>query len=392
MNKSKFFKKLICSMLILIFPLFFTSSALSEKNSEIKNITNYTKNGHKWRIGYCESRPYANYAGTLYYLVKGLNSIGWISDVSKLNFNWGQTDTREMWNWLSSNNMGPNIEFVKDAYYSLDNDASKGEEVVKRLMENKDIDLMITMGTNAGKLLARDDYNTPIMVFSTSNAVQSGIVSGIEDSRSNHIWAHMDPNRYRQQLEVFYDMFKFKKLGFVYEDSPNGMAYAALYDIKYVAKEKGFEIVPYTIEATKGADDQDRYFNDLIAIHKKMAQEVDAYYYTIAQSPGLKIQKLSEALQPFYEEKIPTFSQLGEEEVMYGALLSIARPDFSGVGLFGAEQMTKFLTGVPANKLNQVFGDTPSIALNIEVANKIGYKPPFDIMLVADKVYTEIKK
>lgn len=390
MNK-KFLKKSLCAALILIFSMLFTSSAFSEKNSESKNIINYTKNGHKWRIGYCESRRYTNYAGTLYYIVKGLNSIGWISDTSKLTFNWGQTDTSEMWNWLSTHDMGPNIEFVKDAYYSLCNDPNKEKEVVKRLMDNKDIDLMITMGTDAGRLLARDSYDTPIMVFSTSNAVKSGIVSGIENSNNKHIWAHMEPYIYKQQLEIFYDMFKFKKLGFVYEDTQNGRTYAALDDIKYVAKEKGFQIVPYTIEATRGEQDQDRYFNDILAIHKRMAQEVDAYYYTVATSPGLKVQKLSEVLQPFYEKNIPTFSQSGEEDVKYGALLSIANQDFTEIGVFGTSQMIKILNGVPADKLNQIGGNTPAIALNIEVANKIGYKPPFDIMLIADKIFTEIK-
>lgn len=347
----------------------------------------------KYRIGYCETSPYPNYAGNLYYIIKGLEDIGLIEgDLDKLPFTWGQNDTSEMWRWISSNNMGKNIEFVQDAYYSLKNDDNKKNEVINRVVEKNDLDLMIVMGTNAGKLLSNGNNKTPIMVFSTSNAVKAGIVGGTEYSMKPNVWAHMDSNRYKNQIEIFYEIFKFKKLGIVFEDSPNGRIFAAVDDINYIAKKRGFEIVPYNISGTKDENDQERYFNDLLQVHKKMAGEVDAVYYTIAPSPGLKVNKLYEVLQPFYEKKIPTFSQLGDEEVEYGALLSVARSDFKEVGLFGAEQILKALNGEALTQIPQMFSDTPAIALNIKVANLIGYKPSFEIMLVADKVYSDIKK
>jgi len=64
------------------------------------------------------------------------------------------------------------------------------------------------------------------MVFSTSNAVQVGIVNSNDYSGRDQVWAHMDPDRYRQQIEVFHDIFAFKKLGMVYEDSVSGRALA----------------------------------------------------------------------------------------------------------------------------------------------------------------------
>jgi len=86
------------------------------------------------------------------------------------------------------------------------------------------------------------------------------------------------------------------------------------------------------------------------------------------------------------------FSQLGTEEVMAGALISVARADFSGVGEFGANNMIKILKGTSPRKLSQVFENIPHIALNLEVARKIGYKPPFEILLVADEIYQVISK
>lgn len=343
--------------------------------------------GKKFRIAYCETRPYGNYAGTLYYIVQGLKHLEWVDNVEGLPYQWGQTDTKSMWDWLSSRDVGPKIEFVKDGYYSLNGDEAVTQSVLQRLSQSQDIDLIIVMGTIAAERIANDRHCVPVMVFSTSNAVQSGIVSQTEYSGNEHIWAHMDPYRYRQQLEVFYDIFKFKKLGFVYDPSPAGQAFAGLADIKYVAAEKGFSIVGYEIQGTKGEQDQERFAGDLLALHKKMANEVDAVYYTITPSPGLKPEKLGEILEPLYANNIPVFSQLGEEEVRSGALLSVARADFSGVGSFGAEQIVNVLRRQPVGTLPQVYADAPAIAINMAAAKKIGYKPPFDILLVADKVY-----
>jgi ABC-type uncharacterized transport system substrate-binding protein len=246
------------------------------------------------------------------------------------------------------------------------------------------------MGTVAGKLMSVEDVQSKIMVFSTSNAVKSGIVKAANSSGRQKVWAHLDPVRYKQQLQVFADIFQFKKMGVVYEDSPNGKAFAAVDDIEAVAKEKRFEIVRKLVPGTKGIEDQDRYFKDLLQAHTELAAEVDGFYYAVSPAPGIRQEQLYAVLQPFYEKRIPVFAQLGDEDVSRGALLSLARADFFGMGQFGAEQLAKLLNGASADTLPQLYSDTPTIALNFQVAKQIGYKPPFEILLVSDKVFLSI--
>jgi ABC-type uncharacterized transport system substrate-binding protein len=347
--------------------------------------------GKRWRVAYVETGPYANYAGTLYYLLKGLESRGWVKGVERIPYTWGQTDTKEMWNYISSQKeFSSFIEFVPDGYYSLKAMPGQEGEVVKRFSQKKDSDLLIVMGTVAGKLMSVEDVQSKTMVFSTSNAVKSGIVKAANSSGRQKVWAHLDPVRYKQQLQVFADIFQFKKMGVVYEDSPNGKAFAAVDDIEAVAKEKRFEIVRKLVPGTKGIDDQDRYFKDLLQAHTELAAEVDGFYYAVSPAPGIRQEQLYAVLQPFYEKRIPVFAQLGDEEVSRGALLSLARADFAGMGQFGAEQLAKLLNGASADTLPQVYSDTPTIALNFQVAKQIGYKPPFEILLVSDKVFLTI--
>lgn len=383
-------KKLI---LFLLLALLMASSAFSEPNAgpDISNAP-VLNQGKKWRVAYIEGIPYANFTGTFFYLLKGLESRGWVKGVSKVPFTWGQLDTKVMWDYIvSTKDFSDFIEFVPDGYYSLKSIPGKEQDVLKRFTDNKEADLLIVMGTVAGKLMANDQTRAKTMVFSTSNALKSGIVKGVDSSGRTAIWAHMDPNRYKVQLQVFWDIFRFKKLGVVYEDSPNGKTFAAIDDIDFVAKEKHFDVVKKVVVGAKDYIDQDRYFKDLLQAHKELAGEVDALYYTVSPAPGLRQEHLFPVLKPLYDKKIPVFSLFGDDEVAKGVLLSIARADFSGMGQFGAEQLVKLLKGTAADALPQVYTDTPTIALNFEVSKQLGYKPPFEILLVSDKIFQTVE-
>lgn len=383
----------IAKSLLLAVLLIFCAAAVAGASDKHLPASPHTKNGKKWRIGYCESTRFVNYAEHLYALVKGLTALGWLHGTDRIPYQPGQEDTRAMWDWLATHDLGPHLTFAADAYYSYDgtNQTSqkrKTDEIIRRLNQKKDIDLMIVMGTVAGKLVANDRHRVPVMVFSTSNAVAAGIVESVEKSGRNHVWAHMYPNRFKRQLEVFHDTFAFKRLGMVYEDSPAGRALAALSDAEALARERNFSISRSHVNDNQ--KDRDRFFSEMLAAHRKLAGEVDAVYMTIY--PGSrKFEMLPALMEPFYEKKIPVFTQL-KGEVQYGALMSVADADFMGIGLFGAEAITSALKGGALHTLPQRYESTPYIVLNLEVAQKIGYRPPFDILLVADRIYRKIER
>lgn len=346
-------------------------------------------NGRKWRIGYCESEPYSNFAGTLYGVLQGLEELGWIENLEGIPYEAGQEDSRVMWKWLASHYMGRYIQFVDDAYYCLaSSEKDTDKTIIRRLKEQKDIDLMLAMGTYAGKALAIDQHKVPVMVLSTSNAVQSGIIKSEKDSGLDHVWAHVDPDRYIRQLQVFHDMFNFKKLGVVYENSPEGRTFAAISDVEKLAGERGFEVIAYPVKESISEEDRTRYYSEAYNAYLNLSEQIDAMYITAAAFR--EQDKLRSLLKPFYDKKIPVFSQQGDQEVRNGALFSLYRASFKGIGQFTASNIAKILNGIPPRELPQVFGETPSIALNMKVAEIIDYKVPFDILLIADKLYFDI--
>lgn len=367
----------------------FYSPALSEETS--KKIEPVLNNGMKWRIGYVETDPFGNFAGTFVALVEGLQRLGWVTETEGMPYTQGQADSKVVWEWLSSRDVGPYIEFVNDAHYSLHTSPNTGEQMMDRLVMDQDIDLVIAMGTRAGLTLSEDNRNqTPSMVFSSSNAVLSGIIDSFEDSGADHMWAHMDPDRYHRQIQVFHDIFNFSKLGIVYENSDNGKIYAAVDDVQSTALERGFDIVEQYVNEPVGDDPAElkAYYSNVLEAHKKLATEVDAMFLTFGV---WDLNKVPELLQPFYDQQIPVFSQLGAEEVIHGALMSLARADFSGVGYFGAQNISEFFHGALPRELPQIYGDTPSIVINLEVAEIIDYQVPFEILLAADEIFLDIQ-
>ncbi|SMP58084.1 ABC transporter substrate binding protein [Anoxynatronum buryatiense] len=340
--------------------------------------------GPPLRIGYAETDPFANFAGTFHGLLIGLQELGWIDiNPEEIPFTEGQEDSLVMWQWVEANNGSPYVTFVQDAHYSLlDDDAA--EALVNRVEQEQDLDLMIVMGTYFGRVMAAADHETPTLVFSTSNAVQAGIIESPHHSGKDHLWAHMDADRYKRQVAVFHDIFEFEKLGLVYEDSMEGRIYAALEDLELLKEERGFELVTRIVKEASGEEDRDRYHEELLQAYTELADEVDALYMTAGTRDNRELERL---LTPLYQAGIPVFSQLGATEVRHGALLSLYRADFTGVGRFGADQIGHVLRGEKPGDLPQIYGDTPSIVLNMAVAERTGYQPPFEILLIADEIY-----
>lgn len=390
----KRFKK-IAAVLVILLLVFSVSPGIGAPGTSEKKITTdpVSNDGKKWRIGFCESEPYMDYASSLYYLARGLDELGWISGTETMSYVEGQDDTLKMWQWLANHN-SKYIEFVPDAYYSLKSmpdipGQNKEDIIIKRLQDRKDIDLMIVTGTKAGLALANNRHNVPVLVFSASDPVGAGIVKSDTDSGNDHVWAHIDRNQYRRQVQVFHDIFGFKKLGIVYENTEVARSYGAIGDIEDVAKAKGFQLVRKFVYEPVTDQDFDRYYREVMEANRELASKVDAMLVIATVIPAEKVPPL---IQPFNEKKIPTFSQAGAPEVKAGVLMSITSNDYPNLKMFGAETIVKILKGVTPRGLPQVFESTPRIILNFDTAGKIGYKPPFDILLVADEIFKTSKK
>lgn len=373
-------------IILLIFATLFSRPAQAEESWSTKP----TRNGElKWRIGYLQGGDYGSYQKTLMAMVTALMRLGWIAQ-DELPTPPNDKDTGQLWQWLANNSRSDYLQFVGNAYYDSrwdkDSRVKTRAEVITRLNEKQDIDLMLALGTWAGQDLATNEHHIPTIVGSTTDPVGAKIIVSPEDSGFDHIHAKVDPGRHRRQVRLFHQIFNFKTLGIVYEESLEGRGFSAVDSVYEESEKLQFKVVkceaPFNGVSQQEAEER---VNDC---YRKLAKSVDAVY--IVRHPGVNLKNLPNIIKPLIDSKIPSFAQGLSEEVEHGILLSISLANFSYIGDFYALTIAKIFNGAKPRQLTQVFQNPPQIAINLKTAQLIDYDPSVDIVGAADEIFTEI--
>lgn len=381
-------KMLVKLFIFLLISTFLSSANVFAADKDFFSTEPTTNNGKKWRIGYYEGGEYLNYQQVLTATIRGLMKLGWIEtiDIPKQK---GE-QTKDLWKWLSNSIESDYVEFISDAHYTARWDDNlrnkKKKEILVRLNKQKDVDLIIAMGTWAGKDLANNKHNTATMVLSTSDPISANIIKSVKNSGFDHVHAHVDPDRWERQILLFHDVIGFKKLGLAYEDSISGRSYAAIDVVEKVAKKRGFEIVKCHTQSD--ISDLQVAENSVKTCFHKLSQKVDAIYVT--EQGGVNNNSIPELVHIANNKRIPTFAQYGSEMVKYGFLVSTSTAGYKYVGEFHAETFAKVFNSAQPNEIDQLFEEPPKIAINLKTAEIISYNPSLVILGAADEIFNDI--
>jgi ABC-type uncharacterized transport system substrate-binding protein len=310
-----------------------------------------------YRIGYLQGGDYHTYRQLFSSVMKELERVGWAD----------------------------RLVFPKDACFSAEWSRERCAEMAETLAARTDLDMIWAFGTWAGQEMVKtSNTSTPIVVMSVSNAVRSGIVPSHEDSGRDNLTTRIDPTKYERQVRLFYDVFRFKNLGFVYADTPTGRTYAALDMLKRLSKELGFSLVPYN----KVPERKEDAAKEVLKGVREIAPRIDAYYMTICI--GFELAHVPALMEVLNQHKIPSMAMYGSDYVKAGALMTIADSRYQQRARFTVSKVIKILEGAKPRDMPIVFAPGPRLALNLAEAKKIGWDPPIDILASADQVYNEI--
>ncbi len=388
----KFFHRILPAFVLLTFALSLSAAFAADETAH--PVTPPQKAAKKWRAGYLEGGPYKDYQAVFTETLKALAELGWVK-IPALPPMKKNPDTGELWAWLAENAQSGHMEFVKDAWYSANWDDKRREEIKKelidRLNQKGDIDLMFAFGTWAGTDLANNAHSVPTVVCSTSAPIQAKIIKSAEDSGYDHIHAVVDPTQYARQIRAFHDVIGFKRLGISFEDTLTGRSYIGMAGIENVAKERGFEIVSCHLEKEHNAPVGESEAEQLECA-RKLAPQIDAY--CLAHGYGVTARSVPDIMAVLKARKIPSFAQPGPEFVRKGVLMGIASLDYSGVGKFHAEAVARIFNGAKARDLSMIYEEPVKFVFNAATALEIGLDPDaFDFLSsTADVVYEKIEK
>lgn len=263
------------------------------------------RDGAKWRIGYYEGGPYGNYQESFIAIVNGLAELGWMEPAPRLA---SIASNRDRWEWLSRSATGDYLEFVQDAFYSAKWDKQGRKllraRIITRLKEKGDIDLIIAAGTWAGRDLATNAHQTPVVAMAISDPIGSGVVESRQSTGLVHIHARVDPRRYELQLEMFHNIVGFETLGIVYENTDSGRTYAAVDTVYKMAGDLDFKVVSCRI--TLGVEDVRVAERDVIACFRKLVKTTDALY--VSRHMGVNPETVPTLARIAIDHRVPTFS------------------------------------------------------------------------------------
>lgn len=341
--------------------------------------------GKKWRIAYVDSGDYNEYPRMLRAVVQGLAQLGWLS-IAEIP---AGLDSGKLWAFLGAHAQSDYIQFVPDAWWQPAQTDPRQRPIVRqaiatRLAERADIDLIIAMGTWAGQDMAALGAPIPTVVASASDPVAANIVQSAEDSGLDNLHARVEPQRYQRQLRLFHDIYPFKRLGLVYEDSPEGRIYAGVEAAQEIARTAGFAIV--ACHTPSNGISQAEAVRGVLACYRRLAPDIDAAYVTVHR--GVTPNSIRAVADILSDAAVPSFSMLGSEQVQEGILLSIAQADASYVGRFYARTIARILNGARPRSLNQVWIDPLKLAINVQTARLIGFDPPIEALFSADELFS----
>ena len=352
------------------------------------SLTSASAGEKVWRVLYVEGGPFINYQNTLAYTARGLEKLGLINN-GQVSIPTNSESSVEMWEWLAENAKG-RIRFLRDGHYSAEWDGAARpllkESIIERIRNRKDVDMVIAMGTWSGLDMTQEELGVPVFSMSVTDAVAAGIVASIEDSGKDNVHAQLEPGRFRRQLSMFHEVFKFKRLGVPFEDTPEGRQTCAMDEIVATARELGVELV--LASAPLDVPDGEQAFRNLKGcVDELLSKKVDALYLTYTSTPMSRIPGLMKAVN---DAGIPSFAQAGPDQVKYGVLMSLAQAGFQDIGNFEAEAIAAVINGKKAREVSQVFEPELGLAINLKSAMIVGWYPPLEVLAAVDEIYKTI--
>jgi hypothetical protein len=367
-----------------------TDDAEAQEN-EISTEPVTRADGGKFRIAYIDYDEYLVASRQVYYILSGLQELGWIKE-NGIPFTLKEIEqknmsTRDMYAILQETDLGPYIEFVKDGFFYLGYDDRNKVASALKSRAGKDIDMIITFGTSAGIFVKELNLPIPMMDFSATDPVASGIIdSSTEGSGNPNVWAQVEPESTFRQVKYYYLNKPFKKLGsIVYGDE----IIAGFPDVTRCSQEYGFEVVKYNIDEQprETQEELEVYYKMVGELISKMSEEgIDAFLLPVDVIN--EVERLQKLLIPLYNKNIPIYLLDDPQAVKYGGLMLISANDMVNVGRFIADAIAKVFNGAEAGSLPCVYSSAPGIYVNYKVAQRIHFPLKFNFLVVCDEIYS----
>ena len=363
---------------------------LLEYSSQFETTPHTKEDGSKYRFAYVDYDEYLPASRHLYYILAGLEELGWIKkdsipfstrDIDEKNLS-----TKTMYQMLVTADLGDYIEFVDGGFFYLGYDDEKVIADSLTSKAGKDIDIVLTFGTSAGVFVKELNLPITMLDYSATDPVASGIIASTTEGSGNPlVWADFEPSVPQRQLIYYHSVCPFYKAGLVCygDETISGIA-----DIESAGKQIGFDLVKYNIEEQprETPEELEAYYQLVADKIKSMSNEgIDAFILTVDLINDLD--RLAGLLEPLYEKNIPVYTMDDTDTIKYGGLMLVSCNDVENLSKFVAETIAKVLNGAEAGMMPCIYYSSPGIYYNYTVGKRIRYPVKFDFLVACDRIF-----
>ncbi|MBR5361321.1 MAG: hypothetical protein IK123_10570 [Lachnospiraceae bacterium] len=365
-----------CGLMILLVLTLCLLGGCSQGSTAIKEER--VSEPREIRIGCFNSGEYYYYHDILDSIALELQRTGYISgyDTDKT-----RETSKDVWLDLCACE-STYLHFIPEVYYEK---YYMSDEELDAAVKEDGVDLMIAVGSLAGTFLTdeADNISYDYMVIGVADPISAGIVKSADERVNDKSFVVVDTKRITRQIEASREIFNFKSVGVVYEDTEEAYSYSGIGQLKEAAEKYGFEVHERHVKEAYD-NDYDRYYSQLKAAYDDLMPDIDMLYITTAT---IEDEKLPWLLDDMINAGVITVAETSESQVEYGALMHITMSDAYEEGQFVAARISDYANGVAITDMDMVFEIAPKICLNSTTIERTGVVIPLETYLVTDKIY-----
>lgn len=348
-----------------------------------------------WRLAVVQMGSYYDFRIIMNAMLKKLYRDGYFIMDPEMADGEYLFDNPEVWKKLSDNSRGGCIELIPDGFYTADWDdqdlwEQETERLRRRILDDRDVDILLGMGVAAGMKFADSELGIPVMIADPSSPETAGIIGPGEYSDKPNVHVQKYPKRTSMAIRSYLSIFNFKKLGIMVDRDVTIRRMQSFDVIRKVADEEGFQVIPCFGEFQDRTDMKNvREFERCRA--ELLSQKIDAVYMPIFD--GTETENYFSSIKPFIDEDIIVIGDGNTgstERVERGVLVSLVEVEIDESGRFEAGVLEQIINGTPPEKISQYYRTNLSFALNLKTALLVNWKPSFEFLMMVEYLFENI--
>ena len=332
------------------------------------------------RLAIVQKGPYYEFKTMVRSLLVKLSEDGYTNLPAGISHDFDYDDP-QTWKNIALSSAGSCVELVADGYYSADWSDEKWEPEAQKLRErivnSRDIDILLGMGVATGVKFADPALGIPVMIADSASPESAGVVGPGKFSTKANVHVQKYPKRIAMAIHNYHDILGFKNLGMIADRSEDIQNAQSFRVIMKTAKNLGINF-HYCLGDIHDASNP-RSQQEFIRCRDELIDRIDALFLPVFD--GTSEKKFFNYIRPLVEKHIIVISESKIDEVRKGALISLVEESFEESGRFEADVMEQIVDGRRPETINQFYNVNLSFALNLKTAKMINWKPPFELLL-----------